>query len=295
MKVSVCVITYNHERLIIQCIDSILFQECRYPFELVIGEDGSTDNTRGIIENYVKEYPDRIRLLPDEGNLGMIPNFIRTLRNCTGKYIAICEGDDYWTDPNKLQKQVDFLEANPEYVLCFTDNTFYYENEERFEPQPQEDVDTLVFKDILRKNQVSTLTVLFRNNMIALDEDFAQLSVGDWPLYVLLSQYGKLKRLPFISGVYRVHDSNNFFKGDYLDKKRKLTEALEYLYNRLDVTYAPAANKKLIRSYLTLITEYRKQNKYNEAGGYLMKLKEMNGLSAKIGLLTLNLRQFLNM
>lgn len=292
--ISVIIIGYNQEKYIGKAIDMVLSQNIDRPLQIIIGDDGSTDNTPEVIKAYYKEHPDIIVPILRHQNISANKNYIDCYNRCTGEYIAVCEGDDYWTDPLKLQKQVDFLEANPEYILCFTDSTFYFENEERFEPQPREDVDTLGFKDMLKKNQVSTLTVLFRNNMISLDEDFGKLSVGDWPLYVLLSQYGKLKRLPIISGVYRVHNSNNFFKGDYLDKKRKLTEALEYLCKRLDAAYAPAANKKLIRSYLTLITEYRKQNKYDEAGEYLMKLKEMNGLSAKIGLLSLNLRQFLN-
>lgn len=117
MLVSVCMITYNHEDYIKQSIEGVLLQKCNFSFELVIGEDCSTDNTRQICEEYSAKYP-QINLLSSESNLGMMPNFVRTLGACSSKYIALCEGDDYWTDPKKLQKQVDFLETNPAYVLC---------------------------------------------------------------------------------------------------------------------------------------------------------------------------------
>lgn len=109
MKVSVLMITYNHEKFIAQAIDSILMQQVNFDYEIVIGEDCSTDGTRAIVIQYQKEYPDKIRLLLPEENLGMHKNFVQTFRACQGEYIALLEGDDYWTSPRKLQKQVDFF------------------------------------------------------------------------------------------------------------------------------------------------------------------------------------------
>ncbi len=120
MKVSVCMISYNHEQYIAQAIESILMQQTKFDFELVIGEDCSTDNTREICVAYQNNYPDKIRLLLPEKNLGMHKNFFETLQAARGEYIAFCEGDDYWIDPLKLQKQVDFLDANPDCAFCFT-------------------------------------------------------------------------------------------------------------------------------------------------------------------------------
>ena len=124
--VSVCIITYNHEAYIAQAIESVLSQKTDFPFEIIIGEDDSSDNTRNIVTRYREQYPDKIRLLLNSrsnviyvnGHATGRWNFIQTLSNSVGKYIAFLEGDDYWTDPLKLQSQVDFLEANPEYVLC---------------------------------------------------------------------------------------------------------------------------------------------------------------------------------
>mgnify|MGYP001248218371 CR=1 FL=1 len=126
--VSVHMITYNHEKYIAQAIEGVLMQKTNFLFELVIGEDCSTDSTRVICKEYADRYPNIIKLLPDAGkNLGMMENAIRTTMACTGKYIALCEGDDYWTDPYKLQKQVDFLEAHNDYGLTNTDADFYYQ------------------------------------------------------------------------------------------------------------------------------------------------------------------------
>lgn len=117
--VSVRTITYNHEKYITQCLESILMQRTNFPFEIVIGEDCSTDRTRGIVMEYEKKYPDKIRVITSEQNVGPARNTRRVQQACRGKYHAFCEGDDYWIDPLKLQKQVDLMEAHPDITLCF--------------------------------------------------------------------------------------------------------------------------------------------------------------------------------
>jgi len=113
--VSVCMISYNHGKFIAQAIESILSQKVDFSIELIIGDDCSTDNTFDICEAYARKDP-RVKLLSREKNLGVMPNFSRTLQACTGKYVAVCEGDDYWSDPHKLDVQVTFLEAHPDYA-----------------------------------------------------------------------------------------------------------------------------------------------------------------------------------
>jgi glucosyltransferase len=125
-------ITYNHEPYIKQAIESVLMQRCNFPIELVIGEDCSKDETNRICEEYAKDNP-IINLLTSLSNLGMMPNLIRTLDACNGKYIAMLEGDDYWIDPLKLQKQVDFLEANEEYGLCCTDFNIFWQTKQKMD------------------------------------------------------------------------------------------------------------------------------------------------------------------
>src|SRR5690606_7564710 len=119
--VSISCITYNHAPYIRQCLDGLVMQQCNFTFEVLIHDDASTDDTQEIIKEYQKKYPEIIKpIFQDEnqysiGIRGIMPRF--NYPRAQGKYIALCEGDDYWTDPLKLQKQVDFLEANPEYSL----------------------------------------------------------------------------------------------------------------------------------------------------------------------------------
>lgn len=110
--------TYQHGAFIRQCIEGVLMQKTAFPFEFIIGEDFSTDGTRQIVFEYAQRYPNVIRVITADYNVGMKANGTRCMRRARGKYIALCEGDDYWTDPLKLQKQVDFLEANLEYSVC---------------------------------------------------------------------------------------------------------------------------------------------------------------------------------
>jgi glycosyltransferase involved in cell wall biosynthesis len=126
VKVSVCMIAYNHQTYIAQALDSILAQKTNFPFEIVIGDDNSTDDTGKICQEYAIRYPGKIRYHLREKNLGMMPNFITTLYECQGTYIALCEGDDYWIDETKLQTQADFLDAHPDHSLCCHNHFLLY-------------------------------------------------------------------------------------------------------------------------------------------------------------------------
>ena len=117
--VSISMITYNHAPFIAQAIEGVLQQKTTFPFELVIGEDCSTDNTREIVSEYHKKHPDIFRVIASDKNIGATRNSLRTLKACQGKYIAYCEGDDYWHHPYKLQKQVDYLESHQECGLVY--------------------------------------------------------------------------------------------------------------------------------------------------------------------------------
>lgn len=116
--VSVCCITYNQEKYIAQALEGFVMQQTTFKYEIIIGEDCSTDSTRSILENYAERYPGLIYLVTSPDNVGPVNNAVRVIKRATGKYIAFCDGDDYWTDPLKLQKQVDFLENNTDYAIC---------------------------------------------------------------------------------------------------------------------------------------------------------------------------------
>lgn len=124
--VSIGMITYNHRPFIAQAIEGVLQQKANFPFELVIGEDCSTDGTREIVFKYQKRYPGIIKVVTSDNNIGMIKNSLRTLKNCGGKYLAFCEGDDYWHNPNKMHKQVEYLENNADCGLVFSSYDVYH-------------------------------------------------------------------------------------------------------------------------------------------------------------------------
>jgi glycosyltransferase involved in cell wall biosynthesis len=164
--VSVCMISYNHGKFIAQAIESILSQEADFPIELIIGDDCSKDNTFEICEAYARKDP-RIKLLSREKNLGVMPNFSRTLQACTGKYVAVCEGDDYWTDPHKLAVQVAFLESHPNYGGAAHQSDVI--TDERFVRKFKLDVPaTIRTNDLTAGRLFHTASVLFRREAVDL-------------------------------------------------------------------------------------------------------------------------------
>jgi glycosyltransferase involved in cell wall biosynthesis len=172
MKVSICSITYNHEKYISQAIESWLQQETNFEFEIVIGEDGSKDNTRAIISKYIEQYAERIKMISSQENVGMLGNFLRTIEACNGDFIAICEGDDYWIDNKKLQKQIDFLESNSDYGMISGDIVLVDENDNPIEDnqmvleQRAKRKETISFIDLLQTNIINTLTVCVRADLM---------------------------------------------------------------------------------------------------------------------------------
>ena len=131
-KISVALITYNHEKYIAQCLDSILMQKGTFHLEVIVADDYSTDRTGQIVQDYQRRYPHIVVVLPQTANMGMPKNVRRCFDACSGDYIAICDGDDYWTDTYKLQKQAEFLESHPDYSLCFNAVMIYIQNDNRY-------------------------------------------------------------------------------------------------------------------------------------------------------------------
>jgi glycosyltransferase involved in cell wall biosynthesis len=235
--VSVTVATYQHANFIKECLEGILMQKTDFPFEVILGEDGSIDGTQEICKEYAEKYPDKIRLFIRDRKLSQYHNskgeFVRRFNgmwnrmSARGKYIAPCEGDDYWTDPLKLQKQVDFLEANPEYNLCCHRYKIYDEITKKWDTDPS----SSVFKDnniegITFDNDsnfsttwfTQTMTIVFRKNAI----DFSTLNkykyVRDVHLYYHLLKAGKGYCMNFEGAVYRLHAGGIYSKTTTLSK-----------------------------------------------------------------------------
>ena len=210
--VSINCITYNHENYIAQTIEGFLIQKTTFPMEIIICEDASTDNTAKIIQEYVDKYPDLIIPLFQETNQyskGKNPGFEISMPKCQGKYIAHCEGDDFWTDPYKLQKQVDFMEANPEYSFIFHDcEILDQKTGEKILRVGNRQIDEVVdLESIILENNVPTASILHRNvlNFSLFPPWYLTVSKGDYALVILLSERGLGKYLPDVMSVYRVH------------------------------------------------------------------------------------------
>ena len=207
--VSICCITYNHESYIRECLNGFISQKTNFPVEIVISNDCSTDNTQLIIDEYKKQYPDIFRDVSPHQNLGAIQNFYYTLNKCKGKYIAFCEGDDYWIEENKLQMQVDFLKNNPEYGMCYTKANVYIQKEQNFRNgaigAAFDSFDDLVLKG----NRVPTLTTVYRRDL--LDRYWQEVQpgtrgwlMGDYPMWLYFAHESKVKFFNHVTSVYRV-------------------------------------------------------------------------------------------
>lgn len=209
MKVSVLMITYNHERFIAQALDSVLMQQVDFEYEIVVGEDCSTDSTRQILLEYQQNYPDKIRLLLQRKNLGMIGNMVETCNACRGDYIALLEGDDFWTSPQKLQKQVDLLETHPECSGCFHNVLMAQEGapeKNRLFHNAPLAKRFFSLEDIVSSHFIPTCSTVFRASMFAGFPDwYLEMPMGDWPLHILNTEHGPYAYLDEVMATYRIH------------------------------------------------------------------------------------------
>jgi glycosyltransferase involved in cell wall biosynthesis len=204
MKVSVLMLAYDHERFVVQALESACAQEAEFPFEVVVGEDCSRDRTRALVRDFAARHPDRVRLVLSESNRGMWENFRETLAACSGEYVALLEGDDYWTSPHKLARQVAQLDAEPGLALSF------HAAEIRFEEGPLEprrfDRTRAQLDDLLLRNFITTASVMLRRSTIeGLPEWLARAPMLDWPLFLLSARHGDLGYLDEPMAVYRIH------------------------------------------------------------------------------------------
>lgn len=257
---SVFVMVYNHAKYLKKCLDSLLMQKTSFSFDIVVGEDCSTDNSREILLDYQKLYPGKFTLVLHNQNIGATKNQKSVFDNCKGKYIAICEGDDYWIDENKLQMQVDFLEANPEFALSYHRVKYLRNNEEILLPHHQTKNDMAFFdlNDISKINFINTLSAVFRNNYVDYDNIALNSKIGDYPLWLLLAEKGKIVYFPEILGVYRdgVGVQSSLPKIKMLETTNDvLLLLIEYFTNNTiiasNLNAQLEANKKRIKMYKT--------------------------------------------
>lgn len=240
MKVSICLITYNHEDFIAQAIESVLMQQTSFAYEVVIGEDCSTDRTRAIVLDYQHRFPEKIRVLPSPHNLGLPRNFARTFQACRAPYIAMMDGDDYWASPDKLQKQVEWLDAHPDCALCCHAFRVHHDHE----PQPVDaihgsDREIVTFADLPIWPPIATSSVLLRAAHVGgLPTWFADLPAEDFTTYLLAALRGHIRYLPEAMSVYRIHATGMWSSKPMIERARHNARVLEMFRAHLELDEA---------------------------------------------------------
>jgi glycosyltransferase involved in cell wall biosynthesis len=263
--VSVLFITYNHAKYVRQALESILIQKTTFPFQIIIGDDCSADGTREIMLEIAAQYPQKIILNNPEKNLGAARNFIQLFDACVNskaKYISYLEGDDYWTDEYKLQKQVDFMESNAAYSMCFAKARVLKERESKVTFHLIPKTDTLYFSDILFAHYIPTLTILFRNNL-QLPGWYVQARSGDRALAMLLTIQGPAKFMNEYMGVYRVHEGGIT---NTVNQNKKVSNEAYFMFKHL----LPHAGLKQKITLLYIIIKNRTAS-YLRAVGLMRK------------------------
>ncbi len=214
VKVSIVTTTYNHEKYIEQALQSVADQKTNFEIEHLVGEDGSKDGTKDVCLQFAEKYKHVRVFQNDRSNVIYIKdrptgrwNFVNLIRHATGEYIALLPGDDYWIDPYKLQKQIDFLDANEEYGLCYTDTNVIGISDQDVYSSKQDY--SFSFSDSIIKKGGTTLTMVFRRSLIDLDyyvKSTMECVMGDWPLECLIMLNCKGHHMSDKTGVYRRHD-----------------------------------------------------------------------------------------
>ena len=253
-KLSIIVPTFNHGNFIAQMFDGALRQETNFDFDIIVGDDASLDNNALIIKEYVQKYPNKIKAFLHPENLGPIEprelggknNVGFLFKQCKSEYIALCEGDDFWTDTLKLQKQVDFLDNNPDYSLCHHQLEIVYEDNSPshfFNLDTQQDTSTI--RDLLADNNwfVGTASTVFRNVFThGMPDWWWKTASGDLGIFIEVARAGKIKYLPEIMGIYRKHSGgmtnihtpqNKFFITNRKEMFQKLDSYLGFQYSEI--------------------------------------------------------------
>jgi glycosyltransferase involved in cell wall biosynthesis len=280
MKLSVAIITYNHERFVAQAIESVLAQKVNFDYEIVIGEDSSTDCTREIVMDFARRYPERIVPLIRDQNLGGARNLTATLAACRGQYVALLEGDDYWTSVDKLQLQVDILEDHPDRALCcHRVRTLNESGTAEFEVFPPHAAGPYSVEDLLRGNFVMTCSAVMRRDLLGPPPHwYFKTNVGDWPLFAMVARHGKIELMDEVMAAYRVHAGSTW---SMLPSRTRLLEGarmLTALDEQLGFQYTNTIRQTITRSYLELAISARANGKRTEAVVHLVSYIRSGGL-----------------
>ncbi len=229
VMVSIECCVYNHEPYLRQCLDGFVMQKTNFPFEAIVHDDASTDGSASIILEYAERYPDIIKpIIETENQYSKKDGSLRNILNAhlSGKYIAWCEGDDYWIDPLKLQKQVEYLESHEDCGIVYSKAKRWNEEQKTFGPSVGHEVRD--FHELIKKNVIPTLTVMFRRSLVT---DYWEMIkdknwlMGDYPLWLYLSSLSRIHFFDETFGVYREHGGSATHKSD-IQTRERFTESI---------------------------------------------------------------------
>jgi hypothetical protein len=262
--VSVCLITYNHVKYVRQALEGVYAQNVGFPIEVVIGDDGSNDGTTDIVLEYQRQHPDKTRVLLARENLGKHTgngrlNWLRTLRAARGKYVALLEGDDSWTDAQKLQKQVNVLEGNLNASLCFHAVEYQFEDESRPSLRcPARAKPLSGVADVLGDHLVQTCSIVFRREHLPpIPEWVLNLAMADRSLCLLLAEAGDLAFIDEVMAIYRAHSGGVWWGTPSIYKARELLRMYEAFQVHLGEKWRQEISTQLIHLHreIALLSE----------------------------------------
>ncbi len=237
-KLSVAIVTYNHENFIAKALDSVLMQRVSFDYEILVGDDFSTDRTREILRDYERRWPGKVKPVFRDGNIGTMRNVKDIFEKCRGQYMALLAGDDYWTDPDKLQVQVDYLDRHPDCSFCHHEVDYISSADGRKirdYPPRRYRIERPDPHDLSLINYVQAIAIVLRREYLPpFDDRFLELKIEDWPLVVLLSQRGWIGYLDRNMAHYRIHSSNNWANRPPDYKIRAMEKMGRYLLETVD-------------------------------------------------------------
>jgi len=258
-KVTVIVTTYNHERFIAEAIDGVLMQDTNFAYDVVIIEDCSTDRTRDIVTAYQHAHPDKIRLVLPEVNKCSNAELMKVLDSTSSPYVAILDGDDYWTSRHKLQKQVDYLDRHPGCTICFH-NVRVVQEDGSQEPrhtqyEDQKEISTL--EDLLEGCFIATCSAVIRQAVCSqLPSWYTDDPCGDWSLFLRAANHGTIGYLSEVLAVYRLHPSGMWTGKSRVEQLQLVIEFYEHLPGRLPAQYTARIGTLLARAWYELALEH---------------------------------------
>ncbi|MFT6841263.1 MAG: glycosyltransferase involved in cell wall biosynthesis [Psychroserpens sp.] len=287
--VSVLMITYCHDNFIEEAINGVLMQVCDFDIQLILADDCSPDKTESVVNRIIREHPNGswIKYKRHIENKGPVGNGIWALDQAKGKYIALCEGDDYWTDPLKLQKQVDFFEANADFAICGSLARRTYDNLS-FQEDVEGEAGEFEQKDLAQRNFIPSASLLIkREHTIDLPCWFYDCPICDWPLLLICSNHGKIKIFEEQMVLRHVH-AGGIWGGNIIGQNNdKNILTLISMFDVIRDKFSPDINDILNNNYLKqlikLIEYYFKQQRFDEVGQYLqVLLNEERNISEEV-------------